>query len=129
MMSFQFEAAGEYSEGAYWGRQFPLEVLKRLAENGKSCTDKDGLPIENADPIPVVRMFMASAPAEWLLAYSYPQDPDRVFALVNLGHGWEFGDVLISELKTLRVLGLPIERDRLFKGDRPLSAYAAEELQ
>ena len=113
MMSFQFEATGDYSEGAYWGRQFPAWSAEaagreRQAMHRQRC------------PLGIFFFFF--------FFYSL-NHADRVFALVNLGHGWEFGDVLISELKTLRVLGLPIERDRLFKGDRPLSAYAMEELQ
>ncbi len=39
----------------------------------------------------------------------------------------ELGYVSLTELTALRGrLGLPVERDLRFKGDKPLSAYAAE---
>jgi len=39
----------------------------------------------------------------------------------------ELGYVLISELENARgPMGLPIERDRWFTADKPLSAYADE---
>jgi aspartyl/asparaginyl beta-hydroxylase (cupin superfamily) len=109
----------------YWKRQLPNDALAKLAENGRACTDANGLPLEDSDPIPVVRLFMADGMAEWLLGYSYPKDPDRVFIMASQwGHGWEFGDVRISDLKKYRnTHGLPFERDRSFVGNRPLSEY------
>jgi hypothetical protein len=46
----------------YWDRQFPADVLKQLAENGKACTDANGFPLEDMDPVPVIRLFMADGP-------------------------------------------------------------------
>jgi hypothetical protein len=122
---FQDQAA----EDSYWARQFRPEDLKQLAENGKQCT-ADGLPREGANPIPVIRLFMADGPWVWLLAYTYPHDPDRAFALVTLARhkgdasNNEYGDVRISELKTIRgAVGLPIERDIAFQGEAALSGY------
>jgi hypothetical protein len=106
----------------YWARQFPQTVLNQLAKNGRECTDAAGLPLEDADPVPVVRLFMADGSGVWLLGHTYPNDPDRAYALADLGYGAELGDVRISELKEIRgALGLPIERDRQFKGTIPIS--------
>ena len=73
MMSFQFEAAGEYSEGAYWGAAISARSAEAAGrERQVSAPTKMGCPLEDADPIPVARMFMASHPAEWLLALFLP---------------------------------------------------------
>jgi hypothetical protein len=109
----------------YWSRQFPQSVLQQLAENGRKCTDKDGRPLEDADPIPAVRLFMADGSGCWLLGFVYPNDPDRAYALADLGYGAELGDVRLSDLKEMRgALGLPIERDRQFKCTIPISQCA-----
>jgi Protein of unknown function (DUF2958) len=123
-MAFQFEAEGEYSDAEYWRRQFPDDSLARLAENGKQCTDASGFQLEDMDPVPVIRLFMADGRGSWLLGCTYPNNPDMAYGLADLGYGPELGDVSISELKTIRgAMGLPIERDIIFKGDRPISRY------
>jgi hypothetical protein len=117
-----------FHRDAYWKRQLPDGVLEKLASNGKECTDTDGLPLEDADPVPVVKLFIADGRGTWLLGHTYPNDPDLAFALVDLGYGAELGDVSISELKTLRgALGLPLERDRCFEGKLPISTYICKD--
>jgi hypothetical protein len=123
-MTPHFAATGVFSETEYWKRQLPDDVIERLAQNGLEHCDKDGLLLKNRDPIPAVRLFQADGRWEWLLCHTYPNDPDRAFCAANVGHGAEFGDVRISELKTVRgALGLPLERDRLFEGSKPISKY------
>jgi Protein of unknown function (DUF2958) len=123
-MTLHFAAKGPFSETRYWKRQLPDKLMKRLAKNGVKCCGEDGLPLEDSDPIPVVRLFQADGPWEWLLCHTYPNDPDRVFCLANVGHGAELGDVRISELKMVRgPLRLPLERDSLFEGSKPISRY------
>ena len=53
---------------------------------------------------------------------------DIPFGLCNLGMGFpELGYVRMSEITSVRgPLGLSIERDIYFEGEKPLSAYAAE---
>lgn len=96
---------------------------KRLLRNGRKSAE--GILI---DPLPVVKLFTPDGTGTWLLTELDPDDPDRAFGLCDLGAGSpELGFVSLSELKTLRGrLGLPIERDRHFVGDKPLSTYAEE---
>ncbi|MEH2522020.1 hypothetical protein V1279_007593 [Bradyrhizobium sp. AZCC 1610] len=80
------------------------------------------------DHRPVVKLFTPDGAATWLLTECDPDEPDRLFGLCDLGLGCpELGYVSLTELTELRgKLGLPVERDRHFSADRPLSAYAAE---
>lgn len=82
---------------------------------------------EEIDPRPVVKLFTPDAAATWLLTELDPQEPERAFGLCDPGLGSpELGFVSLAELASLRGrLKLPIERDRHFIADRPLSAYAA----
>lgn len=86
---------------------------------------------EDIDPVPVVKLFTPDAAATWLLTELDPDDPDLAFGLCDLGLGYpELGYVRLSELATVRgKLGLPVERDRCFRGLKPLSAYGAEALR
>lgn len=83
---------------------------------------------EHIDPHPIVKLFTPDAGATWLLTELDPGEPDRAFALCDLGLGCpELGYVSIAELASVRGrLGLPVERDLYFTADRPLSEYAAE---
>jgi hypothetical protein len=113
-------------DAGYWDRQLPPDILAKLAENGKQCTDTEGFPREDMDPVPVVRLFHGAG--EWLLCCSYPKMPDTVCVAANTGDGWELGDMSLSMLKTMRgPLGLPLERDRLFKPKGPVSGYLEAE--
>lgn len=82
---------------------------------------------EDIDPKPVVKFFMPDGPDTWLLAERDPDEPTRAFGLCDPGLGSpELGYVCLVELAALRgKLGLPLERDRHFVADGPLSAYAA----
>ncbi|MGK9166722.1 DUF2958 domain-containing protein [Inquilinus limosus] len=83
---------------------------------------------ETIDPYPVVKLFTPDAGATWLLTELDPADPDLGFGLCDLGLGFpELGSVRLSEITAVRGrLGLPVERDRFFRADRPLSRYAEE---
>lgn len=76
---------------------------------------------------PVVKVFTPDAGANWLLTEIDPDDADMAFGLCDLGLGCpELGYVSLAELGAVRGrLGLPVEVDRFFRPDRPLSAYAA----
>ena len=82
----------------------------------------------DADHHPVVKLFIPDANATWLISEIDPDDPDRLFGLCDLGLGSpELGYVSLAELTALRGrLGLPVERDRQFIANKPLSAYADE---
>lgn len=95
--------------------------MRQLRLNGLSSVEG----VAN-DPYPVVKLFTPDAGATWLLSEVDPADDDTAFGLCDLGLGCpELGYVSLTELRKLRGrLGLPVERDRHFVADRPLSAYA-----
>ena len=75
---------------------------------------------------PVVKLFTPDAQCTWLLTELGLDD--IAFGLCDLGLGSpELGFVCMHELRDLRgPLGLPIERNMHFDGDKTLSAYADE---
>jgi len=99
------------------------EQRVQLLANGCRSTETDGF-----DPHPVVKLFTPGAGATWLLTEIAPDDEDRAFGLCDPGLGCpELGYVSLEELAGLRGrLGLPVEQDLHFQGDKRLSAYARE---
>lgn len=83
---------------------------------------------ETVDPHPVIKLFTPDANATWLLTELDPDDEDRAFGLCDLGLGMpELGYVRLTDLEALRgPFGLMVERDKHFRPDRPLSAYAEQ---
>jgi len=82
--------------------------------------------VEDFDPVPVVKLFTPDAACTWLLSELDPADEDCAFGLCDLGLGFpELGTVSLRELASVRGrLGLPVERDRFVRLDKPLSVYA-----
>jgi hypothetical protein len=80
---------------------------------------------ECPDHPPVVKLFTPDAGCTWLLSELDPDDPDIAFGLCDLGVGCpELGSVRISEIESVRGrFGLPVERDRHFRADHPMSVY------
>ena len=95
--------------------------LQTLIQNGKRADRNPAF-----DPKPVVKLFTPDAACTWLLAYLDPEDHDIAFGLCDLGLVFaECGSVRISEIRELRGrLGLPVERDKFFEAEYPLSVYA-----
>lgn len=79
------------------------------------------------DHKPVVKFFTPDGSATWLFTELAP-DQDTLFGLCDLGHGEpEIGYASLAEIQSLRgPMRLLVERDRHFRADKPLSAYAAE---
>ncbi len=100
------------------------QLLKNGAINAQRQLDGLG----TIDHPPVVKLFTPDAACTWLLSELDPEDDDIAFGLCDLGFGTpEMGSVRMSEIASLRGrLGLPVERDLHFAGDKPLSAYADE---
>lgn len=86
---------------------------------------------QDIDPHPVVKLFTPDGGATWLLTELDPAEPEIAFGLCDLGMGCpELGYVNLAEIRAVRgKLGLPVERDRHFVADRPLSAYARDAAQ
>ena len=105
---------------------FTKEVVRKLAANGTASAVGAGE--KECDHWPVVKIFNPCGGATWLLTESDPDEPDRLFGLCDLGHGYpELGYVSRHELETTRGrFGLHMERDRWFKANKPLSEYADE---
>lgn len=98
------------------------QMLKNGAINAQRQMDGE----DTIDHPPVVKLFTPDAACTWLLSELDPEDPDICFGLCDLGFGTpEMGSVRLSEIASVRGrLGLPVERDLHFTGDKPLSAYA-----
>ncbi|MER8882420.1 DUF2958 domain-containing protein [Mesorhizobium sp. M0816] len=103
------------------------DLREKLLANGRQQLPLRGTGGE-IDFMPVVKLFTPDAGATWLLTEIDPEDPDIAFGLCDLGLGCpELGSVSLTELASVRGrLGLPVERDRHFRADKPLSAYAEE---
>ena len=77
------------------------------------------------DFFPVVKLFMPCSAATWLLTEIDPEDNDIAFGLCDLGMGFpELGTVSLSELESVKIHGLSVERDLHFKADKPISEYS-----
>ena len=105
---------------------FTKAIETKLLANGERFNTSPDF-----DPLPVVKLFTPDAGCTWLLASIDPAQPDIAYGLCDLGLGTpEIGSVSISELRRVRgKLGLHVERDRHFRADRALSAYAADASQ
>ncbi len=92
---------------------------RKLLQNGRDHVDADKTP-------PVVKLFTPDGQATWLLLELVPEEPEMAFGLCDLGQGFpELGYVDLRELQNLKgPCGLPVERDRAFVPDKPLSEYA-----
>jgi len=63
----------------------------------------------------VCHLFHPCANIDWyLIGYSMKGNKDYVFSLTK-GDYLEYGDIYLPELLELRVMRLPIERERVFK--------------
>lgn len=84
--------------------------------------------LNEGDHYPVVKLFTPDAGATWLISEVDPADPDRLFGLCDPGLGYpELGYVSLAEITAVKgPFGLPVERDRDFVANKPLSAYAEE---
>ena len=80
---------------------------------------------QEADPVPVVRLFTPDAHATWLLASLDPADGDTAHGLIDLGIGMpELGMMKLSDLASIvGPQGQPVMRDRYFQPGRRLSEY------
>jgi hypothetical protein len=101
------------------------ELREKLLANGREQARVKGTRAER-DFFPVVKFFYPAGAATWLITEADPDEPDVLFGLCDLGHGFpELGSVRLSELESfVGRAGLRIERDRYFEAKAPLSVYA-----
>jgi len=101
--------------------------LAKLLANGFEHNQKaEGFEEYDLDFQPVVKLFTPAANCTWLLTEIDPEEPDRAFGLCDLGLGSpELGYVSLSEIQSVRDrYGLGVERDRQFRAEMTISAYA-----
>ena len=98
----------------------------KLRQNHQAQKPVQGTKAEK-DHVPVVKLFTPDANATWLIT-EMEDDGDTLFGLCELGMGMpELGYVSLAEIQSIRGrFGLPVERDKWFTGDKPLSKYAEE---
>jgi hypothetical protein len=106
----------------------PPEIKARLLENGRKNAERINDDSYTIDFHPVVKLFTPDAGFTWLLTEIDPDHHEIAFGLCDLGMGYpELGCVSLAEIADLRgKLGLPVERDLHFEGEKSLSAYADE---
>jgi hypothetical protein len=90
------------------------DLRERLLANGR---------LRDIDHVPVVKFFNPLGEGVWL-ATELDADGDTLFGLADLGEP-ELGSFSLSEMQSLRLpFGMGIERDILFEGVFPISAWA-----
>lgn len=99
----------------------------RLIQNGRKNAARICAGHDTIDFPPVVKLFAPDANCTWLLV-ELDAEGNTAFGLCDLGMDTpELGYVQLSDIASVRGrLGLPIERDLYFSGDKPLSEYARE---
>lgn len=109
----------------------PNDLFEQLLDNGRQQQVRIMADKPEIDFKPVVKLFTPSSGATWLLTELDPHEPDIAFGLCDLGQGFpELGNVSLTELKSVRLVGVPaVERDEHFQATKPLSEYAKEARQ
>ena len=94
--------------------------LKQLLRNGEPVRATG----DGSQHYPVVKLFSPFRNCTWLISEIDPDDDDRAFGLCDSGQGCpELGYISLSELRSVKIHGLSIERDRSFKADKTLAEY------
>jgi hypothetical protein len=104
------------------------DITDRLLKNGQENAGRIARGENTLDFYPVVKLFTPDGGCTWLLTEIDPENPDMAFGLCDVGLGCpEIGWVSLVELGAIRGrLGLAVERDLSFRGERPVSVYAKE---
>ena len=90
------------------------DLRARLIANGRQ---------RDVDHVPVVKFFNPFGEGVWLATELDP-DGDIMFGLADIGYP-ELGSFSLEEMESIRLpFGMGIERDLLFTGDFPISAWA-----
>tara|TARA_R110002012_G_scaffold210457_1_gene381113 strand:+ start:354 stop:725 length:372 start_codon:yes stop_codon:yes gene_type:complete len=91
-----------------------VELREQLLANGRQ---------RDIDHVPVVKFFNPLGESVWL-ATELDADGDTLFGLADIGEP-ELGNFSLEEMSSISLpFGMGIERDILFTGDLPISAWA-----
>jgi len=99
------------------------EQTAMLAKNALTfATDQE------ADLLPVAKLFQMSGPAKWLLIWLDPADPSFAFGIADLGLGFvEEGLIDLADLaKSRSQIGADVELDRFWSPSARCSTYLAD---
>lgn len=100
------------------------EIKKQLLQNGEFARKGGDNSMAAAKLQPALKLFHAMAECCWLITEMNPDDHDELFGLCDCGLGYpELGYVHISELETIKVMGMGIERDMYWEADDTLDGY------
>ncbi|ATU95174.1 DUF2958 domain-containing protein [Phyllobacterium zundukense] len=101
------------------------EQLAQMVENYRTNAARSEEGSAPVDYKPVVKLFMPTGRATWLLT---EYDPDFVFGLCDLGFGFpELGNVALEELHSVvGPFALKADRDTSFQATMTLGKYAEE---
>jgi len=97
---------------------FTPEQEAQLLSNGRPEN-------RDQDHAPVVKLYIPFTHCVWLLSELEHDEPDIAFGLCDLGMGFpELGNVSLSELASINVADITVQRDDGFKAEHPMSVYA-----
>ncbi|MBT9444549.1 MAG: DUF2958 domain-containing protein [Hyphomonadaceae bacterium] len=99
---------------------FTAQQRAKLLVNGRR-REVDG----SYDPFPVAHLFLINN-WRWLISDVCPEDPDKAYALVDIGNAPELGYVSLSELGSIQYGAFSVERDLAFVAKKSMSAYLEE---
>ena len=101
-------------------------IDRELLGNHAANHDNDGLTLElTCDFKPVLKLFTPWGANTWLITERDTDNPDILYGLCDLGmQSPELGSVSLSELMSVKKMGLGVERDQWFEPDKTLSEYA-----
>ena len=101
-------------------KMFTKDLEQKLIKQGRQALVDD-----DYEPRPVMKVF--GGPATYLIAEIDPREPDQLFGLADLGHGFpEMGWISRSEIEEARTppFNMPLERDMNWKPNGTLEEYA-----
>jgi len=100
------------------------EQFQQLLRNGSNNAFRQANKLDTLDYWPVVKIFAPWGSATWLLSELDPAEPDIAFGLCDLGMGEpEMGSVRLSELESISIHGLTLERDLYFTAKMTITEY------
>ena len=99
---------------------------QQLQANGALSAKQQRVGEAEPDFKPVVRLFMPTGSAAWLLTELAPDDPSIAFGLCDLGLGFpELGSVSLAEIEACMTDQMfVVQQDPDFVALYPLSVYA-----
>jgi hypothetical protein len=95
-----------------------MKLLTKAIENKFARVPVGSTDGQGGDAQVLVKFFYPYGSGTWLVTEAEKEGSDyRFFGAVTMGHGWEWGYFMLSDLLSVIKFGRPaIERDRHFSG-------------